>query len=48
MVRELGQDEVPTLEEILAEIRGKLFTLMYERGTAASMNSSRLRFNRIY
>jgi len=45
MVRELGQEEVPTLEEILAEIRGELFTLIHERGVAASMNSSRLRFN---
>jgi len=26
MVRELGQEEVPTLEEILAEIRGELFS----------------------
>ena len=48
MVRELGQDEVPALEEILAEIRGKLFSLMYERGTAASMSASRLRVNRVY
>jgi hypothetical protein len=48
MVRERGQEEVPTLEEILAEIGGELFTVMYERGTAASMSSSRLRFNRVY
>jgi len=28
MVRELEQDEVPTIEEILAEVKGELFMLM--------------------